>query len=115
MDFPFSGTGGTIFQRRLYPGQSGRGKKKQLRTSNGKSEWLATLSGRLKHDADGMYPVTGDWVLMTDAVISRVLERKNALSRGASGTRNKQNAQPQKQQMIAANLDTVRIPVMTPT
>jgi hypothetical protein len=26
----------------------------------------------------GMYPVTGDWVLMTDAVISRVLVRKNA-------------------------------------
>ena len=61
------------------------------------------------HDADGMYPVTGDWVLMTDAVISRVLVRKNALSRGASGTHNKQDAQPQKEQVIAANLDTVFI------
>jgi ribosome biogenesis GTPase len=58
---------------------------------------------------NGMYPVTGDWVLMTDAVISRVLARKNALSRGASGTRNKQDAQPQKEQVIAANLDTVFI------
>ncbi|MCF8129827.1 MAG: ribosome small subunit-dependent GTPase A [Deltaproteobacteria bacterium] len=84
-------------------------RKNSFRTSNGKSEWLATLAGRLKHDADGMYPVTGDWVLMTDVVISRVLVRKNALSRGASGTHSKQDAQPQKEQVIAANLDTVFI------
>lgn len=84
-------------------------RKNSFRTSDGKSEWLATLAGRLKNDADGMYPVTGDWVLMTDTVISRVLVRKNALSRGASGTHNRQNAQPQKEQVIAANLDTVFI------
>ena len=84
-------------------------RKNSFRTSNGKSEWLATLAGRLKYDADGIYPVTGDWVLMTDAVISRVLVRKNALSRGASGSHNKQDAQPQKEQVIAANLDTVFI------
>jgi len=83
--------------------------KNSFRTSDGKSEWLATLAGRLKHDPNGMYPATGDWVLMTDAVISRVLVRKNALSRGASGTHNKQDAQPQKEQVIAANLDTVFI------
>jgi ribosome biogenesis GTPase len=83
--------------------------KNCFRTNNGKSEWLATLAGRLKHDADGIYPVTGDWVLMTDAVISRVLVRKNALSRGASGTHNKMNARPQRGQVIAANLDTVFI------
>ncbi|MCG6878669.1 MAG: ribosome small subunit-dependent GTPase A [Deltaproteobacteria bacterium] len=84
-------------------------RKNSFRTSNGKREWLATPAGKLKHDACGMYPVTGDWVLMTDAVISRVLVRRNALSRGASGTHNKQDAQPQKQQVIAANLDTVFI------
>lgn len=84
-------------------------RKNSFRTSDGKGEWLATLSGKLRHDADGMYPVTGDWVLMTDSVISRVLVRKNALSRGASGTHNKQDAQPQKEQVIAANLDTVFI------
>ena len=84
-------------------------RKNSFRTSNGKSERLATLAGRLKHDPDGMYPVTGDWVLMTDTVISRVLARKNALSRGASGTRNKQDAQPQREQVIAANLDAVFI------
>lgn len=84
-------------------------RKNSFRTSNGENEWLATLAGKLRHDADGMYPVTGDWVLMTDSVISRVLVRKNALSRGASGTHNNQNAQPQREQVIAANLDTVFI------
>ena len=84
-------------------------RKNSFQTSNGKSEWLATLAGRLKHKANGIYPVTGDWVLMTDAVISRVLVRKNALSRGASGTHNKQGALPAKEQVIAANLDTVFI------
>ena len=84
-------------------------RKNSFCTSNGKSEWLATLAGRLKYDANGLYPVTGDWVLMTDAVISRVLVRENALSRAASGTRNKQEARPQKEQVIAANLNTVCI------
>ena len=84
-------------------------RKNSFRISNGIREWLATPAGRLKHDADGMYPVAGDWVLMTDGVISRVLVRKNALSRGASGTHTKQDAQPQKDQIIAANLDTVFI------
>ena len=84
-------------------------RKNSFRTSNGKNEWLATLAGRLKYDADGMYPATGDWVLMTDAVIFRVLVRKNALSRGASGTHDKQDGQPRKEQVIAANLDTVFI------
>ena len=84
-------------------------RKNSFRTSNGKNEWLATLAGRIKYDAGGMYPVTGDWVLMTDTVISRVLVRKNALSRGASGAHTKQDAQPQREQVIAANLDTVFI------
>jgi ribosome biogenesis GTPase / thiamine phosphate phosphatase len=84
-------------------------RKNSFCTSNGKSEWIATLAGRLKHDPDGLYPVTGDWVLMIDSVISKVLVRKNALSRGASGTHNKQDANPQREQVIAANLDTVFI------
>ena len=83
--------------------------KNRFRTSDGKNEWLATPAGRLLHDADGLYPVTGDWVLMTDTVISRVLARRNALSRGASGMHTKLEAQPRKGQVIAANLDTVFI------
>lgn len=83
--------------------------KNRFRISNGKNEWLATLAGRLKHDPGAIYPVTGDWVLVNDSVITRVMIRKNALSRGASGARNKQDEQPQREQVIAANLDTVFI------
>jgi ribosome biogenesis GTPase len=82
-------------------------RKNTFHVRSGKREWLATAAGRLKHQSDGLYPVTGDWVLMTDTVISRVLHRKNALSRGASGTRGRQDAQPKREQVIAANLDTV--------
>ena len=82
-------------------------RKNNFRISNGKREWLATVAGRLKHHSEGMYPVTGDWVLMNDTVISKVLTRKNALSRGAAGTHGKQNGAPQREQIIAANLDTV--------
>lgn len=74
---------------------------------NAESEWRATLAGRLKHQPQGLYPVTGDWVLMADTVIFKVLNRKNALSRGASGSHGKQEAQPRRAQVIAANLDTV--------
>jgi len=83
--------------------------KNSFCTNDGQSEQVATLAGRIQHDAGGLYPVIGDWVLLTDAVIARVLVRKNALSRGASGTHNKQEAQPQREQIIAANLDTVFI------
>lgn len=84
-------------------------RKNSFLVSDGNKEWLATVAGRLRIDASSMYPVTGDWVLMNGSVISRVLVRKNTLSRGASGTHNKQDAQPQKEQIIAANLDTVFI------
>ncbi len=82
-------------------------RKNTFRISNGKREWLATLAGKLKHQPYGLYPVTGDWVLMADTVIVRVLNRKNALSRGASGTHGKRDSKPRREQVIAANLDTV--------
>ena len=82
-------------------------RKNSFRISNVKKEWLATVAGRLKHHADCIYPVTGDWVLMIDTVISEVLVRKNTLSRGSAGTHGKQVEQPQRQQVMAANLDTV--------
>ncbi|MCP4020982.1 MAG: ribosome small subunit-dependent GTPase A [Desulfobacteraceae bacterium] len=84
-------------------------RKNSFLVSQGIREKLATVAGRLNHQKDGLYPVTGDWVLMNDSVISSVLPRKNALSRGAAGTRGKQDVQPTKAQVIAANLDTVFI------
>ena len=75
--------------------------------SNGKNERLATAAGRFKYHPDCIYPVTGDWVLMADSVISEVLARKNVLSRAAAGTRNSKDPQPHGNQLLAANLDTV--------
>ena len=60
--------------------------KNSFRTSDGNRERLATLAGKLKHNADDLYPVTGDWVLMTDAVISRVLLRAMAVVTRSSST-----------------------------
>lgn len=77
--------------------------------SDGIKEQIVTIAGKFKHQAGCLYPATGDWVLMTGTVILVVLERKNALSRGSAGTHGKQDALPQKEQVIAANLDTVFI------
>jgi hypothetical protein len=82
-------------------------RKNSFYVSQGKGEWPATAAGRLNHQIDGLYPVAGDWVLIADTVIYRVLPRKNALSRGAAGTHGQQNALPTREQVIAANLDTV--------
>ena len=75
--------------------------------SQGKGERLVTASGKLNHQADGLYPVTGDWVMIADTLIHAVLPRKNVLVRGAAGSRGKQNSQPKREQVMAANLDTV--------
>ncbi len=82
-------------------------RKDRFRISNGKRDWLVTVAGRLKPPSDCLYPVAGDWVLVTDTVVFEVLARRNSLSRGAAGTHGKQNGQPQREQVIAANLDTV--------
>jgi len=82
-------------------------RKNSFHVSQGKGEWLATVAGKLGYQTNGIYPVAGDWVLMRDSVISKVMPRQNSLSRGAAGSRGKQDMQPKKEQMIAANLDTV--------
>jgi ribosome biogenesis GTPase len=84
-------------------------RKNSFLVSDGKREFLATAAGRLMHQPGGLYPVTGDWVLMIDTMITEVLPRKNALTRGAAGARHKQDAQPKKEQVMAANLDFVFI------
>ena len=84
-------------------------KKNYFNVSDGRQEFLATAAGRLMHQAHGLYPVTGDWVLLSDTQITEVLVRKNALTRGASGARNRRDVQPTKAQMLAANLDFVFI------
>lgn len=75
----------------------------------GEKEELATVSGKIIHDRENGYPVVGDWVLLNDTVISTVFPRRNVLSRGAAGAHGKQDLQPNKEQIIAANLDAVFI------
>jgi ribosome biogenesis GTPase len=82
-------------------------RKNRFTISQGGEQRLATAAGKLFNDPDGRFPVTGDWVMITDTVIQAVLPRKNALVRGAAGSRGKQEETPNREQLMAANLDTV--------
>jgi ribosome biogenesis GTPase len=72
------------------------------------------ISGKLRYQtasaaADALYPVVGDWVLVRDLTITKVLPRRNMLARGAAGGRGKNNGPAMGEQVMAANLDTVCI------
>ncbi|WP_461210784.1 ribosome small subunit-dependent GTPase A [Desulfocurvus sp. DL9XJH121] len=81
----------------------------QFLVGNGRAEWLCTPSGKTRHDRQLDYPVTGDWVLVDESVVKRVLPRKNTLCRGEAGSRGRQTGAAQREQPIAANIDTVFI------
>ena len=97
-----------ICKDNVFPARVVGVRKNSFLISQGNSECLATAAGKLNHQKE-KFPVTGDWVLVNDKVISAVLPRKNTLSRGAAGTHGKQGSKPSKEQIIAANLDTVFI------
>jgi len=71
-------------------------------------EWLARVSGRLRHRATTRvdFPAVGDWVAIeppvegADALIRAVLPRFSRFSRRAAGD-------PTEEQIVAANIDTV--------
>jgi ribosome biogenesis GTPase len=71
-------------------------------------EWLARVSGRLRHHAAARvdFPAVGDWVAIEppldggDARIRAVLPRFSRFSRRAAGN-------PGEEQIVAANIDTV--------
>lgn len=71
-------------------------------------EWLARVSGRLRHHAAHRidFPAVGDWVVVEppatggDARIHSVLPRSSRFSRRAAGD-------PTEEQIVAANIDTV--------
>lgn len=77
--------------------------------TNGQSEWLCTPSGKIRHNRQLDYPVTGDWVIVEDSVVKHVIPRRNTLCRAEAGSRGKQAAEVQGEQPIAANIDTVFI------
>lgn len=83
--------------------------KNSFLVHRGDKEDLATVAGRLNHNTENLFPVIGDWVLVNDKMISDVLPRKNALSRAAAGTYGKQELQSHREQVMAANLDSVFI------
>ena len=76
---------------------------------DGRGEYQVSVSGRLMHDcgAGSLHPAAGDWVSVRESTITGVLPRRNALARGASGSRGKQASE--EEQVIAANIDTVFI------
>jgi len=99
----------TIGNDKIFPARVVGVHKNSFLVRQGNKETLVTIAGRLNYQQDRLFPVIGDWVLISDNVIFDVLPRKNALSRGASGTRGKKEVQSNKEQVIAANLDTVFI------
>lgn len=81
-------------------------RKNGFLVADGEREYLATASGALLH-GNAVFPATGDWVALRHTIIAHVLPRMNTLSRGASGTHDGTGGQAVREQIIAANLDTV--------
>lgn len=77
--------------------------------TDGQEEWLCSPAGKLLHHTHLDYPVTGDWALVNDTIVTNVFPRKNLLTRGEAGSRGNQTKTAQREQAIAANLDTVFI------
>ena len=77
--------------------------------ADGRSERFCTPSGKIRHRKQRDYPVTGDWVVVDENVVKDVIPRKNTLSRGEAGSRRRQSGVMQREQPIAANMDTAFI------
>ena len=99
----------TIEKKDLFPARVIGVEKNSFFIDTGKGERRVSVSGRLSYHQSELYPVIGDWVLINQTVIITVLPRKNALTRGASGTQKGRETVSKKVQVIAANLDTVCI------
>ena len=85
-------------------------RKNTFLARKGDREIQATIAGRLFNDPEMTLPVVGDWVLLRESVITKVLLRKNALSRRVTGGRTRKNSEMYADnQVIAANLDMVFI------
>ena len=88
-----------------------------LRLATEGGEVPARASGRLKHRAAlaAALPVAGDWVYFTQdpdtdfAVVHGIMGRMNTISRQAAGGRSRHSGGPVREQVIAANIDTVFI------
>jgi len=99
----------TICKEKILPARVVGVHKNHFLISQGNKERLVTPAGRLSHRIKSLFPVIGDWVIVSGETISAVLPRKTILSRGAAGTHGKQGGPACKEQIIAANLDMVFI------
>lgn len=86
-------------------------RKNLFSVHDGTSQSLVPAAGKVYARADegGLFPATGDWVILNGQRITSVVPRKNALSRGASGNRGAQETSATRSQIIASNLDWVFI------
>ncbi len=92
----------------IAPGRVARvlsAQRDQFLVTDGLAEWLCTPSGKVRHNRQGDYPVTGDWVIVRETVIEQVLARKNLLSRGDAGSRGTRQPSATRVQPIGANID----------
>ncbi len=104
------------FERRLMPldtpydriGRIFSAQRNLFLVNDGHTEQFCSASGRLQYGL-GLYPVTGDWVLCNEGVITHVLPRKNMLGRGEAGSRGKRGGAAPVEQAIGANLDAAFI------
>ncbi|QDU33006.1 Putative ribosome biogenesis GTPase RsgA [Poriferisphaera corsica] len=83
-------------------------RRKGFVVRRGDESWMVKAAGRLKRAK--FYPVAGDWVVVNQKnVITDVLPRRNALSRGAAGVSRKEGGPAVEEQVMASNLDAVLI------
>ena len=94
----------------LVPGRVALEHNQVYRVLTTEGEWLAEAAGRIKYLAEGRHelPAVGDWVALRPpssggrAVIKVILPRRSRFSRKVAGRQT-------KEQVIAANIDTVFI------
>ena len=100
----------------MEPGRISQEHKGLYKIINGKGEYLAEISGKMRYTAASYsdFPAVGDWVLAAvyqdenKAVIHSMLERKNSFSRKAVLSGKKPDSKGKTQeQVIAANIDIV--------
>lgn len=76
-------------------------------------ELTAYIAGRMRRRRDEKYPVVGDWVAVqpqageNKGVIQSILPRKSKFSRQIAGGRQRLSGGSTREQVVAANVDTV--------
>jgi ribosome biogenesis GTPase len=104
-----------LYQAQGYaPARVVRGQKQLYDVFSESGELTAQVSGKFRHQADGDFPVVGDWVAIqpypqeAKATIHAMLSRKSKVSRKVPAEKRRSGGKLDEQ-VIAANIDTVLI------